>query len=143
VSEPLHQTKQVLAIRSARRQHWVVAVAGGSVAHSDRIVGILHQSVAGYDYTAHLNLKFHDFCPKRQLRDGGGVGAMTWQTCDECIPVVDKLFALWVRSSNAGGLESFRIQVEREHLARWLTDHRHKLHARTEIGTAPYFPISD
>lgn len=55
---------------------------------------------------------------------------MKWSTCDECIPVVDKLFALWVRSSNAGGLEAVRIQVEREHLARWLDEHRRKVHDR-------------
>jgi hypothetical protein len=35
-----------------------------------------------------------------------------------------------VRSSNAGGLEALRIQAEREHLARWLNDHRRKAHAR-------------
>ena len=60
---------------------------------------------------------------------------MTWNTCDECIPVVDKLFVLWVRSSNAGGLEAARIQVEREHLAQWLKDHRQKVHARVVSAT--------
>ena len=55
---------------------------------------------------------------------------MTWTTCDECIPVVDKLFGLWVRGSNAGGLEAVRIQLEREHLARWLDEHRRKVHSR-------------
>ena len=54
---------------------------------------------------------------------------MKWTTCDECIPVVDRLFSLWVRSSNAGGLEAVRIQAEREQLARWLTEHRRKVHA--------------
>lgn len=55
---------------------------------------------------------------------------MTWQTCDECIPVVNKLFVLWVRSSNAGGLEAVRIQTEREQMARWLDDHRKRVHVR-------------
>ena len=55
---------------------------------------------------------------------------MKWNTCDECIPVIDKLFSLWVRSSNAGGLEAVRIQVEREHLARWLREHRRQVHTR-------------
>ena len=60
---------------------------------------------------------------------------MKWNTCDECMPVVDKLFALWVRSSNAGGLEAVRVQLEREHLARWLNDHRQKVHARVVSAT--------
>jgi hypothetical protein len=60
---------------------------------------------------------------------------MKWTTCDECIPIVDKLFSLWVRSSNAGGLEAVRIQVEREHLARWLDEHRRKAHARVTVAS--------
>ena len=24
---------------------------------------------------------------------------MKWTTCDECIPIVDKLFSLWVRAA--------------------------------------------
>lgn len=59
---------------------------------------------------------------------------MKWMTCEECIPVVDKLFALWVRGGNAGGMEAIRIQTERENLARWLRDHRRKLHSRIELA---------
>jgi hypothetical protein len=59
---------------------------------------------------------------------------MKWGTCDECIPVVDKLFSLWVRGGNAGGLEAVRIQAEREHLARWLKEHRKRMHGRVVVA---------
>ncbi len=58
---------------------------------------------------------------------------MKWNTCEECVPVVDKIFALWVRSRNAGGMEAVRIQIERENLARWLSEHRRRVHARIEV----------
>jgi hypothetical protein len=58
---------------------------------------------------------------------------MKWNTCEECMPIVDKLFALWVRGGNAGGMEAVRIQMEREHLARWLSEHRRRFHARIDV----------
>ena len=61
---------------------------------------------------------------------------MKWDVCDECAPTIDKLFALWVRGGNAGGLEAVRIQTEREHLARMLNDHRRQRHWRSAVPDA-------
>lgn len=69
-----------------------------------------------------------------------------WETCDQCTRVVDRLFALWVQGSNAGGMEASRITREREHLARWLYEHRSMRHARQpdpSSGAEPNLPSEE
>jgi hypothetical protein len=54
VSQRVYLTKYVVAVRSARQKHWVATIAGSSMYHSDRMMGMLYQTVASADYSARM-----------------------------------------------------------------------------------------
>ena len=56
MSESVYLTKHVVAVRSARHKHWVAAIAGQSIYHSERMMCMLYESVASSDYTARVRI---------------------------------------------------------------------------------------
>ena len=56
VSGKIHIAKHVVALRSARDGHWVAPLAGASVYQGERIVGLLHRTVAASDVSNTLRI---------------------------------------------------------------------------------------